>query len=173
MGWKLKAAVSVAVALLIVGIACLGFFVYARYQANEYAARVAASFNAAALLNGEETYTEPDRAVISVYEGRRYVVLPENYKAIVSLLRKDCAMPLVRRVGKDAPLTITVCDSARLAIEPDRDSGDGVLISFAADTGKRFAMHARGGNIWKQLVGYATVGHSGRRNVPLQGEAGP
>ncbi len=167
MGWRLKIIVLFALAFFLFGCLWLGFSVYARYQGNDYLMQVTAAFNAAALVNGEETYTEPDKAVISAFEGKRYVVLPENYKAIVSLLRKDHVMPVFRRVGKDAPLSIDICGGARLRIEPDRDSVDGALVSFAADGGKRYTMHVRGGNIWEQLVRYATVGHSQYLNLPL------
>ncbi len=167
MGWKLKTAVCLALVFFLGSCAWLGFTIYARYQGNAYLVAVTASFNAASLVNGEETYTEPDKAVISAFEGRRYVVVPENYKAIVSLLRKDHVMPMFRRVGKDAPLAITLCGSAQLRIEPDRDSDDGALVFFAGDGGKRYTMHVRGGNIWKQFLEYATVGHSGNKNLPL------
>ena len=167
MGWKLKTVVFLTLGLFMAGCLWLGYVVYARYQGNGYIVHVATSFNAAALVNGEETYTEPDRAVISAFEGRRYVVLPENYKPLVSLLRKDSAMPMFRRVGQDAPLTIAVCGSAQLRIEPDRDSVDGALIAFTDESGKRFTVHVRGGNIWKQIVEYATVGHGQYRNLPL------
>ena len=119
------------------------------------------------LWNGEETYTDPDRAVISSYQGQRYVIIPENYKAIVSLLRKDCAMPLFSRVGKDAPLSIAICASDTIDIEPCGNGVDEALIRFVNGSGKRFAMHVRGGNIWKQLVEYATTGHSERKNLPI------
>ncbi len=167
MGWKLRILVIIVLAFFIFGCGWLGYAVYARYQGNEYLIQVAASFNAASLVNGEETYTETDRAVISAYEGRRYVILPENYKAIVSLLRKDHVMALFRRVGKDAPLSITVCDSARLWIEPDEGSVDGALVCFENDAGRRFTMHVRGGNIWKQLIEYTTTGHSENQNLRL------
>lgn len=167
MGWKLKALVAIGLAMALVGCAWLGYAVHARYQGNVYIVRMTTAFNAAALVNGEETYTDADRAVISAYEGRRYVINPDNYKPLVSLLRKDCAMPMFRRVGKDAPLEIVVCGGARLDIRPDPDSVDGALIAFNDDTGRRFTMHVRGGNIWKQLVEYATAGHSGHPNLPL------
>lgn len=165
MGWKGRIAVALVCALLLGGVLLLGYIVHARYQGNAYVVQVAAAFNAAALVNGEETYTDAERAVISGYEGRRYVVLPENYKALVSLLRKDHAMPPFRRVGADAPLSIAICDSAFIQIEPDGD--DGALVCFTSDAGKRYTMHVRGGNIWKQIVEYATTGHSGRQNLPL------
>ena len=92
MGWKMKTFVIFAVILFVVTTAWLGFVVYARYQANDYSVEVAAAFNAATLVNGEETFTDPDRAVISSYQRQRYVIIPENYKAIVSLLRKDCCI---------------------------------------------------------------------------------
>ena len=109
MGWKLKTVVILALGIFVAGCLWLGYMVYARYQGNDYLMQMPAAFNAALLVNGDETYTEPDKAVICAYEGQRYVILPDNYKAIVSLLRKDSAMPLFRRVGDDAPLTI-VCD---------------------------------------------------------------
>ena len=167
MSWKLKILVFTALGALLVYLAGLGYLVYARYQANEYVLQVAAAFNAASLVNGEETYTEPDKAVIADCEGKRYVILPENYRAIIALLRKDHAMPMFRRVGKDAPLKITICDSAVLRIKPDEGSIDGALVSFTNDAGKRFTMHVRGGNIWKQILGYTTTGSSEYRNLPL------
>lgn len=167
MGWRMKTVVIFAVVLFVATTAWLGFVVYARYQSNDYSVQVAAAFNAALLVNGEETFTDPDRAVISGFQGRRYVIVPENYKAIVSLLRKDCAMPPFKRAGKDAPLTITVCDSATISIRPDGDGVDAALIDFTAGDGKRYAMHVRGGNIWKQFVEYATAGHGQNKNLPL------
>ena len=135
------------------------------YKGNEYTLQLTAAFNAAALLNGEETYTEPDKAVISACDGQRYVILPENYKALVTLLRKDHAMPPFRRVGQDAPLSITICGCTTLRVAPEDD--DNALVSLTTDTGKRFTMHVRGGNIWKQILEYATVGHSENRNLAL------
>ncbi len=167
MGWRMKTVVIFAVVLFVVTTAWLGFVVYARYQSNDYSVQVAAAFNAALLVNGEETFTDPERAVISGYQGQRYVIVPENYKAIVSLLRKDCAMPPFKRAGKDAPLTITVCDSATIHIRPDGDGVDAALIDFTAGDGRRYAMHVRGGNIWKQFVEYATAGHGQNKNLPL------
>ena len=167
MGWKLKTLLVLGLAMALVGCAWLGYSVRARYQGNDYVMQMTTAFNAAALVNGEETYTDPDRAVISAFEGQRYVILPENYKAVVSLLRKDSVMPPFRRVSADAPLEITVCGAARLRIEPDAGSVDGALVSFTADSGRRFTMHVRGGNIWKQIVEYATVGHGERLNLPL------
>ena len=167
MGWRLKLVAILALMILVGGCAWLSYAVYARYQGNDYNVALAASFNAAALVNGEETYSSSDSAVISAYEGKRYVVLPDNYKAIVSLLRKDNAMPMFRRVGKDAPLSIAICDSAALRIEPDGNGDDEALIEFTDDAGKRYTMHVRGGNIWKQIVEYATVGHGEHRNIAL------
>lgn len=167
MSWRLKAVVILALALLLAGTLWMGFAVYARYQGNEYVLQLSAAFNAAALVNGEETFTEPEKAVISAYEGRRYVVLPENYRAIVSLLRRNSAMPPFRRVGRDAPLSITVCDSTAIRLRPDTE--DGALVCLTTDGGREFTMHVRGGNIWKQILEYAVAGHSENRNIELGG----
>ena len=167
MGWKLKTTVLLSLGILLVVSLGFGYVVYARYQGNAYAVQIAASFNAASLVNGQETYTQPDRAVVSSYEGRRFVILPDNYNALVSLLRKDHAMPPFRRVGEDAPLSIVICDSARLRIAPDGDSVDGAFVCYTDDAGKQYTMHVRGGNIWKQLVEYATTGYAKRRNLAL------
>lgn len=165
MSWRLKTVVLLALAAFLATCLWLGYAVHARHQGNEYVMQLGVAFNATALLNGEETYTDPERAIISAYEGRRYVILPENYKALVSLLRKDHAMPLFRRVGKDAPLAITICDCTTIQAEPDGE--DGALVCLVTDAGKRFTMHVRGGNIWKQILEYATVGHSENQNIPL------
>ena len=167
MSWKAKLCIAFVIVFLLSGIFMLGYFVRARYQGNAYFVQVTAAFNAAALLNGEETYTDPERAVISSYGGARHVIVPENYKALVSLLRKENAMPLFRRVAGDAPLTIAICDSARLRIEPDQGSVDGALVAFEAGDGHRYTMHIRGGNIWTQLLEYATTGHGEWKNVDL------
>ncbi len=167
MGWKMKTLIALGLAMALAGGAWMGFSIRARYQGNDYVMQMTTAFNAAALVNGEETYTDEARAVISAYGGRRYVIIPENYKAVVSLLRKDYVMPPFRRVSKDAPLEITVCGGARLQAEPDPDGVDGALIRFTADNGRRFDMHVRGGNIWKQIVEYATVGHGDRLNLAL------
>ena len=165
MTWRLKTVVLLVLVIFVTTCLWLGYAVHARYQGNEYVMELGIAFNAAALLNGEETYTDPDRAVVSAYEGQQYVILPENYKALVSLLRKDHAMPLFRRVGKDAPLAITICDCTTIQAEPDGE--DGALVCLVTDAGKRFTMHVRGGNIWKQLVEYATAGHGERLNIAL------
>ena len=171
MGWKLKTGAFLAFVMFMIGCAWLGFSVYARYQGNEYLIQVTAAFNAAALVNGEETYTDADRSVISTCEGQSYVILPDNYKAIVSLLRKDHVMSPFRRVRADAPLSIVICGDSRLRIEPDRDSTDGALICLTTDAGRSFTMHVRGGNIWGQILQYATIGYSNRLNLPISPEA--
>lgn len=165
MGWKSKAIVSLALVIFVATCLWLGYAVRARYQGNEYVLQLAAAFNAASLLNGEETYTDPDRAAVSTHEGQRYVILPENYKAVSFLLRKDHVMPLFRRVGADAPLTISICGCTGIRVEPDGD--DGALVCLVTDAGKTFTMHVRGGNIWKQILEYATTGHSENRNIAL------
>ena len=165
MTWRLKTVVLLVLVIFVTTCLWLGYAVHARYQGNEYVMELGIAFNAAALLNGEETYTDPDRAVVSAYEGQQYVILPENYKALVFLLRKDHAMPLFRRVREDAPLSITICDCTALRVEPESD--DGALVSLTTDAGKRFTMHVRGGNIWKQILEYATIGHSENRNLAL------
>ena len=168
MGWRSKILVFVALGVFVFGCVWLGYAVNARTKGNEYMIQLAASFNAAMLINAEETFTDPDRAIISACEGQRYIIIPENYSAVLSLLHKDHVMPMIRRVGKDAPLSISICGSTSISIEPDRDSVDGALILFVTDTGKRFTKHVRGGNFWTQILEYTTVGFPTRHNLPLQ-----
>ena len=59
VGWRSKSIVAFALVFFFVTCAWLGYAVYARYQGNEYLVRLAASFNAATLVNAEETYVEP------------------------------------------------------------------------------------------------------------------
>ena len=165
MGWKSKTVVFLTLAVFVATCLWLGYAVYARYQGNEYVLQLAAAFNAASLLNGQETYTDPDRAAISTHEGQQYVILPENYKALSFLLRKDHAMPLFDRVKADAPLSIAICDCTRIRVGPDGE--DGALVSLVTDGGRAFTMHVRGGNIWKQILEYATTGHMENRNIAL------
>jgi len=165
VGWKSKAVVVFTLVFLVAGLMWLGYAVYARYQGNEYVLQLTAAFNAASLVNGEETFTEPDKAAISSYDGRQYVILPENYKAIVSLLHRDNVMPMLRRVRADAPLSICICESTRLYVEPETE--DSAWVGLVDESGKRFTMHIHGGNIWKQIIEYATTGHSENKNIVL------
>lgn len=164
--WGGRILITASLLLLAFGIFFLVYIIRAKYASNNYILRLGASFNAASLVNGAETFTEPEKAVITEYNGSRYVVLPENYKALNMLLRKDCASPLFPGSFADAPLTISICSDTLLRIRPDRGSVDGAVVSFETE-GHRYVMHIRGGNIWTQLLTYATEGDRRNPNILL------
>ena len=158
--------IGFAAFMLAVGIFFFVYVIRAKYEANEYIIQLGASFNAASLLNGAETYTDPEKAVIAEYDGVRTVIVPENYKALNTLLRKDCVMPLLPDSFKNAPLTITVCGQAVITIQPEKNSVDSAQIRF--DTGTHtYCMRVSGGNVWTMLVQYATEGSNSYKNISL------
>ena len=167
MSWKGKLLIGIAAAILLTAIFFMIYVVRAKYRSNEYILQLGAAFNAAILVNGDETLTDPEYAVISEYDGKKYLIVPENYKALNTLLRKDAVMPIFGNSLKDAPLSIRICDTALVRIRPNKHSVDGASIYF--DTGtQHFYMHVKGGNIWTQILSWATKGSTHYDNIPLE-----
>ena len=148
--------VAITLLLLIAGIGFLVFFIHARMTATEYLFQVDAVLSAASVVNQDQPLTDSDKAVISEYEGQRYVIVPGNYLALSSYLRKDASMPLFLNIDREKALKIT----------PEQDSGDVVLIRLEAGN-RVFQMRTDGGNQWSSLLAVCTRGTYHDENIPL------
>ena len=158
--------VIAAVLLLVAGIAFIVFSVHSRLTASEYQFQVDAILYAATVANRGEPVTEPGQAVISEYEGKKTVIVPGNYTALSSYLRKDAAMPPFLSVDQSRALKITVCEEAVFYAVPADESGDVVLVRLESG-GKVFQMRTDGGNQWKSLLNCCTRGTYHDENSPL------
>ena len=167
MGKLGKALIALFIVAMVFGMGMIGYFLYARNAGNQYIVESAAVFNAATMVNATETYTDPARAVIAEYRGKRVVVSPDNYAALVTLLRKECTMPLFASSHGDDELVITVCDDAVFYVRRDRDSNNHVLVHFE-DSNRSYTMHLYGGNLYNQLLNICTVGSTRYKNIPLE-----
>ena len=159
--------VAITLLLLIAGIGFLVFFIHARMTATEYLFQVDAVLSAASVVNQDQPLTDSDKAVISEYEGQRYVIVPGNYLALSSYLRKDASMPLFLNIDREKALKITVCDDAVFYAVPADESGDKVLIRLETN-GNVFQMHTDGGNQWASLLECCTGGTYHDDNIPLE-----
>ena len=164
MKWPFKLLVLFVILMLLSGIAGGIYLVYARMQGNEYLFQVDAVLSAALIANGNEPVTDPDRAVIAAYNGQRAVIVPGNYTALSSYLRKDAVHSLIRPDGSKA-LTLTVCGQAVFTAAPADEKGDQVLVQLETQ-GKTLVMHLRGGNLWPNLLACCLEGTYHDRNLP-------
>lgn len=165
MKWYTKLLVLIAIATLLFVIFGMGYLVNAKYKMNEYSVQLGAAFNAATYVNATETHTDAENAVIANYQGRSSVIVPENYKALQSYLRRDHAMPPFGGVDADDALHISICTQSHLYITGDKD-GQGALIRFET-AGKSFLMHVNGGDLWEKILTMALDGRSNMPNLPL------
>ena len=156
------------VLLLVFGIVFLIWSIHSRLKGSEYQFQVDAVLAAASIANEENPLTtDPDKAVIAEYDGCRAVVVPGNYMALSSYLRKDAASMLFLSMDRDKALKLTICNEAVLYIAPQDDSGDVVLIEFST-MGQRFRMRTDGGNQWKNLLACCMQGTYHDENIPLE-----
>ena len=88
------------IVLLVGGIVFIGYLLRARTQANEYLFQVDAVLSACMVANQGEPLTDADKAVIAEYDGQKAVVVPGNYAALSSYLRKDAVMPLLLQIDR-------------------------------------------------------------------------
>ncbi|MBQ3706024.1 MAG: hypothetical protein II888_06170 [Clostridia bacterium] len=165
MKWSRILIVFTAV-LLIGGIGMMFFAVYSRMTGMEYQFQVEAVLGAATAANGGQLVTDPEKAVIAEYQGRRAVVAPGNYRALSSYLRKDAAMPLTVSIHEERALKLTVCGEAIVLAEPADEKGDVVLIRLTTG-GKTFGMRTDGGNQWASLLKCCMEGTYHDQNQPL------
>ena len=153
--------------LLVFGIAFLIYSVHARLTASEYQFQVDAVLAAASVANQGEPLTDPDKAVISEYNGKQTVIVPGNYTALSYYLRKDAYTRPFLNVDKQNALKITVCGDAVFYAVPVDDSGDKVVIRLETN-GNVFQMHTDGGNQWASLLECCTKGTYHDDNIPLE-----
>ena len=161
-----KILVILTVLLLVAGIALLVFSVHARLTASEYQFQVDAVLAAASVANQGEPLTDPDKAVISEYDGKQTVIVPGNYTALSYYLRKDAYTHPFLNVDTQNALKITVCGDAVFYAVPVDDSGDKVVIRLETN-GNVFQMHTDGGNQWDNLLAVCTKGTYHDDNIPL------
>ncbi len=166
MKWYTKLMILIALATLVFFIASMVYLVNAKYQMNEYNVQLGAAFNAATYVNAQETYTDEENAVIATYQGRSSVIVPENYKALQSYLRRDYAMPPFGRINTEEALHISICNASHLYIVGDKD-GQGALIRFET-AGKSFLMHVASGDLWDKIVQISLDGRHDTPNLPLE-----
>ena len=167
MKWRIRILLIVTAVLLVAGIVFMSYLLRSRNQANEYQFQIDANLAAASVANSSEPLTDPAKAVIAEYEGRRTVVVPGNYLALSSYLRKDAVMPFLARVDKNRALKITFCEAATLYAVPVDASGDKVIIQLETQ-GRSFTMHIRGGNLWTNLLACCMDGTYHDQNLPLE-----
>ena len=158
--------VIAVILLLVFGIAFIIFSINARLTATEYQFQVDAVLGAAMVVNQYEPVTDADKAVISEYEGKKYVIVPGNYTALSAYLRKDAAMPPFLNIDKTKALKITVCEEAVFYALPADESGDVVLVRLETN-GTVFQMRTDGGNQWTSLLACCTKGTYHDDNIPL------
>ena len=166
MKWYTKLLVALGVGTLIFVIVGFAYIVRAKYSMNEYAVQVAAAFNAATIVNATETHTDEQQAVIATYNGKSSVIVPENYKALQSYLRRDYAMPPFGKVKDEGALHISICGESHLYIRGDKD-GQGALLRLDTD-GKSFLMHVTGGDLWEKILKVSMDGRNDYPNIPLE-----
>lgn len=171
MKWYTKLLILLSIGTLVFFIGGLIYVITAKYQMNEYALQVAASFNAATMVNASETHTDAPNAVVARYDECEAVIVPENYKALVSYLRRDHAMPFFSIMNKDTALHISICDRSHLYIAGDPD-GQGATIHFDS-MGKTYRMHVRGGDLWDKILTISTKGSSKYPNISLPADSKP
>ena len=160
-----RAFIAAGLAALLLLIGGMIYVVRAKYALNDYTMQTAMQFNAAMMVNAEETYTDGARAVIAEYAGARMVIAPENYRALLSCLTRQAAMPLYARVDEETAMHIAICGSTDVYIGPDAD-GEGFTVDWRSPEG-RFVMHAAGGNHWERLVTLCMEGSQKAQNIPL------
>ena len=157
--------IAIAFAALFLFIGGMVYVVKAKYTLNDYTLQLGLGFNAAMMVNAEETHTDADKAVIAEYEGKRVVIAPENYKAVQSCLLRQAAMPLFGRLRREGALCISVCGTSEMHVQPD-DDGEGFTVEWKSDD-DRFVMHASGGGHWSRLLKLCMEGSTQTPNIEL------
>ena len=152
---------------LVAGIAFLAFCIHSRNTLNEYLFQTEAILASAQVANGGETTADPEKAILSDYEGKRYVIAPENYRALLSYLRKGAGAALHVPIDPENTLKLTVCGEAIFEIAPEKGNVDVVLIRLTS-RGKTFQIRTTGGNQWTSLLACCTKGTYRGENLLLE-----
>jgi len=160
--WTMVIAAFSALFALMVGMV---YVVKAKYALNDYTMQVGLGFNAAMMVNAEETHTDEDKAVIAEYEGKRVVIAPENYRAVQSCLLRQAAMPPFGRVRREGALHISVCGMSEMYVQPD-DDGEGFTVEWRSGD-ERYVMHASGGSHWQRMLKLCLEGSTQMKNIEL------
>ena len=94
------------------------------------------------------------------------MVVPGNYTALSSWLRKDAASLPFLSIDKEKALKLTVCNEAVFYAVPDNGSEDVVLIELTT-MGRTFRIRTDGGNQWQSLLTCCMKGSYHDDNIPL------
>ena len=130
--------------------------------------RLSAILSAASIANGEDPLTtDPALSVTAEYEGRKSVVVPGNYLALSSYLKKDAASMLFSSVSRENALKLTVCDIATLYLAPRNGSEDVVLVDLITKD-QTFHMRTDGGNQWQAVLNCCMTGTYHDGNIPVE-----
>jgi len=167
MKWYVKAIIVIALTTLIFYIGSMVYLVVAKYEMNDYVLEMGAAFNAATIVNATETHTAPENAVIAEYDGQSAVIVPENYKALQSYLRRDHAMPFMAFINKDKALHIAICNESHFYIQGDKD-GQGATIRLESSN-EKYTMHVSGGDLWDKILTVSLTGTSKSPNRAAPG----
>lgn len=165
MKWYLKLTIFLAIATLVVYIGSMVYLVTAKYKMNDYTLELGATFNAATIVNATTTHTDVSNAIIARYKDQSTVVVPENYPALASYLRREHAMPLIAFVNKDKALHISVCDESHFYIVGDQN-GDGATVRLESSHGT-YTMHVTGSDIYEKILDLCLNGSSKYPNIPV------
>lgn len=164
MKWYIKLLILIAVSTLVFYIGSMIYLVKAKYAMNDYTVHLTNAFNAATMVNASETFTAPESAVIAEYKDEKSIIVPENYKSLLTYLRMEHAMPLMGFVNKDDALHISICDKHHLYVQGDRN-GQGATIRFETDT-DRYTMHVTGSDLWNKILTISLEGSYKAENLP-------
>lgn len=156
------------IVVLVLGIGFLVLSIYSRTSGTEYQFQVDAILTAASIANEEDPLTtDPDKSVIAEYAGQKAVVVPGNYLALSSYLRKGAASMVFFSINRENALKLTVCNEAVFYIAPQGNSTDVVYVELST-MGQSFHMRTHGGNQWKNLVDCCMKGTYHDDNIPLE-----
>ena len=110
--------IILAFSALFLFIGGMVYVVKAKYALNDYTMQVGFGFNAAMMVNAEETHMDADKAVIAQYEGKRVVIVDDVISTGESLSALE---QLVEQAGG------TVVARAAILAEGDAAKRDDII----------------------------------------------
>ena len=163
-----KILIILVILFLVGGIAFMIFSVHSRLQGTEYQFQIDAILTAASIANEEDpATTDPEKAVIAEYDGRKTVVVPGNYLALSSYLKKDSASMLFLSIDREKALKLTICGEAVIYAVPEKNNEDVVLLELTT-MGQTFRMRTDGGNQWAKLLECCMKGTYHDENIVIE-----